>query len=151
MKLLRPIFTTLLLIATLATVGCEKPAPLPEERPIVVNYAALDGAWQLTYWQGRSLEENSLLYIEFDRSERCFTMWDNFDSMYATPTTGTFTIAEEEDGTYTLSGTYDHGVGDWSYSYAVKIMSNGDKMQWRARGKSEVMDFERIDEIPELN
>ena len=150
MKLLRPIFTTLLLIATLATVGCEKPAPLPEERPIVVNYASIEGAWQLTHWQGAPLDANSYLYIEFDRSERRFTMWDNFDSMYATPTTGTFTIAEEEDGTYTLSGTYDHGVGDWSYSYAVKIMNNGDSMQWHARGGPDLMVFERIDEIPEL-
>ena len=150
MKLLRLFFTTLLLFATLATTGCEKPAPLPEEQPIVVNYAALDGAWQLTSWQGAPLDENSYLYIEFDRSERRYTMWDNIDSMYATNTTGTFTITAEEDGSYTLSGTYDHGVGDWSYRYEVRILNNGNSMQWRARGGSDVMDFEHIDEIPEL-
>lgn len=150
MKLLRPIFTALLLTAALLTTGCEKPAPLPEEQPIVVNYAALDGAWQLTSWQGGLLDENSYLYIEFDRSERRYTMWDNIDSMYATNTTGTFSITQEEDGSYTLSGTYDHGVGDWSYRYEVRILNNGDSMQWRARGGSDVMDFERIDEIPEL-
>ena len=151
MKLLRAFFAILLLIATLTTAGCEKPAPLPEERPMVVNYAALEGAWQLTHWQGAPLEANSFLYIEFYRSERRYTIWDNIGSMYATDTTGTFSITEEEDGTYTLSGTYDYGVGDWSNTYKVTLQDNGERMQWRARGASEVMDFERIDEIPELN
>ena len=151
MKLLRAFFANLLLITTLTTAGCEKPAPLPEERPMVVNYAALEGAWQLTHWQGAPLEANSYLYVEFYRSERRYTIWDNIGSMYATDTTGTFTITEEVDGTYTLSGTYDYGVGDWSNTYEVTLRDNGERMQWRARGASEVMDFERIDEIPELN
>ena len=79
-------------------------------------------------------------------------MWDNIDSMYATDTTGTFAINEEEDGTYTLSGTYDYGVGDWSSDYRVELTNEGERMQWLSLdGTHQVMDFVRVAEIPEFN
>ena len=72
--------------------------------------------------------------------------------MYATDTTGTFTITEEEDGTYTLSGTYDFGVGDWSNEYYVELYDEGESMKWKSRsGSHQVMDFVRIAEIPEFD
>ena len=98
------------------------------------------------------MAEDTYLYIEVDRREHRYTMWDNIDSMYATDTTGTFAITEEEDGTYTLSGTYDYGVGDWSSDYRVTLSNKGERMQWISRsGSFQAMDFVRIEVIPELN
>ena len=150
MRLLQRLVATLIVVATIA--GCEKPAPLPTEEKIAVTYAALDGCWQLSMWQGAPMAEDTYLYIEFDRREHRYTMWDNIDSMYATDTTGTFAITEEEDGTYTLSGTYDYGVGDWSSDYHVTLSNEGERMQWISRsGSFQAMDFVRIEAIPELN
>ena len=150
MRLLQRLVATLIVVATIA--GCEKPAPLPTEEKIAVTYAALDGCWQLSMWQGAPMAEDTYLYIEFDRREHRYTMWDNIDSMYATDTTGTFAITEEEDGTYTLSGTYDYGVGDWSSDYRVTLSNKGERMQWISRsGSFQAMDFVRIEAIPELN
>ena len=152
MRLLNRLAATLLVVATTLITSCEKPAPLPSEERIAVTYAALDGCWQLTMWQGEPIAEETYLYIEFDRKEHRYTMWDNIDSMYATDTTGTFTITEEEDGTYTLSGTYDYGVGDWSSEYQVILWNKGKNMKWKSRnGSHQVMDFVRVDEIPEFN
>ena len=150
MRLLQRLVATLIVVATIA--GCEKPAPLPTEEKIAVTYAALDGCWQLSMWQGAPMAEDTYLYIEFDRREHRYTIWDNIDSMYATDTTGTFAITEEEDGTYTLSGTYDYGVGDWSSDYRVTLSNKGERMQWISRsGSFQAMDFVRIEAIPELN
>ena len=150
MRLLQRLVATLIVVATIA--GCEKPAPLPTEEKIAVTYAALDGCWQLSMWQGAPMAEDTYLYIEFDRREHRYTIWDNIDSMYATDTTGTFAITEEEDGTYTLSGTYDYGVGDWSSDYRVTLSNEGERMQWISRsGSFQTMDFVRIEAIPELN
>ena len=150
MRLLQRLVATLIVVATIA--GCEKPAPLPTEEKIAVTYAALDGCWQLSMWQGAPMAEDTYLYIEFDRREHRYTIWDNIDSMYATDTTGTFAITEEEDGTYTLSGTYDYGVGDWSSDYRVTLSNKGERMQWISRsGSFQAMDFVRIEVIPELN
>ena len=152
MRLINRLVATLFVVATLLIAGCEKPAPLPTEEVTPVTYMAIDGCWQLEMWQGRPIAEDTYLYIEFDRKERRYTIWDNIDSMYATDTTGTFTITEEEDGTYTLSGTYDYGVGDWSCDYQVILWNKGKSMKWRSRnGSHQVMDFVRVDEIPEFN
>ena len=152
MRLINRLWAVMLMAATLAVVGCEKPAPQPTEKPMAVTYSALDGAWQLTMWQGTELAEDTYLYIEFDRSSRHYTMWDNIDSMYATDTTGTFALTEEEDGTYTLSGTYDYGVGDWSCDYRVELTNEGNDMRWVSlSGSHQVMNFVHVAEIPEFN
>ena len=152
MRLFNKLLAIALIAASTLVVGCEKPVPLPTEERITVTYAALDGCWQLEMWQGIPIAEDTYLYIEFDRREHRYTMWDNIDSMYATNTTGTFTITEEEDGTYTISGIYDYGVGDWSSDYQVSLWDNGEHMHWISRsGSFQVMDFVRVVEIPEFN
>ena len=150
MRLLNRLIATLIVVATIA--GCEKPAPLPTQEKIAVTYAALNGCWQLSMWQGAPIAEDTYLYIEFDRTEHRYTMWDNIDSMYATDTTGTFALTEKEDGTYILSGTYDYGVGDWSCDYRVELTNEGNDMRWVSlSGSHQVMNFVRVAEIPEFN
>lgn len=152
MRLLNRLFAAFLTITTLAIAGCERPAPMPNEENIAVTYMAIDGCWQLNMWQGAPMADDTFLYIEFNRMEHRYTIWDNLNSMYAVDTTGTFTIIEEEDGTYTIMGAYDHGVGDWSNEYRVALLEDGERMQWWSRnGANQVMDFIRVAEIPEFN
>lgn len=150
MRKFRSIYLILALVSLVAMSSCEKPAPLPQDESLAVTYSALDGCWQLSHLQGTPISEDTYLYIEFDRTERRYTMLDNMNSMYGTETTGTFVISEQEDGTYTLSGTYDYGVGVWNNKYKVELTGE-DRMLWHSLGKElEVMEFNRIDQIPEL-
>ena len=152
MRLINKLLAIALVAATAIATSCEKPAPLPTEERIAVTYTALGGCWQLSMWQGSPIAEDTYLYIEFDSKEHRYTMWDNIDSMYATDTTGTFVITEEEDGSYTLTGIYDYGLGDWSSDYCVTLHNEGERMQWISRsGSFQAMEFVRIDAIPELN
>lgn len=152
MRLINRLVATLLIVATTLIAGCEKPAPIPTEEKIAVTYAALDGCWQLTMWQGAPMAADTYLYIEFDRTTRTYVMWDNINSMYGVESTGSFTITAEEDGRYTLSGAYDYGKGDWSNRYYVELYDEGESMKWKSRsGSHQVMDFVRIAEIPEFD
>jgi lipopolysaccharide export LptBFGC system permease protein LptF len=148
MRLLRPLCALLLLLASLSVTSCQKPAPIPQEESIAVTYNSIAGCWQLSHLQGVPLSEQTHLYIEFERKEPRFVMWDNLNSMYTVQSTGTYTITEQEDGSYTLSGTYDNGVGAWSNDYSVSLTDLGARMLWHSSG--EVLDFVRIDSIPEL-
>ena len=149
MRKFRFTYLMLALVSLVTMSSCEKPAPLPDEETVAVTYSALDGCWALSLLQGKPIAEHTYLYIEFFRTKRRYSMWDNMDSMYGTETTGTFAISDEE-GTYILSGTYDYGVGVWNNKYQVKLMSEN-RMVWYSMGQNhEVMEFERIDQIPEL-
>mgnify|MGYP003467003247 CR=1 FL=1 len=150
MRLLNRLVAAMMVVAATLIAGCEKPAPIPTEEHTPVTYDEIYGNWQMTMWQGSPIAEDTYVYIEFNGDARTYTMWDNIDSMYATDTTGTFTITEEEDGTYTLSGTYDYGVGDWSNDYRVVLTHEGEHMQWRALSANQTMDFVRVEAMPEF-
>lgn len=149
MRLFR--LTLLASIAAVATLmSCGKQVPIEDpEGAIVVSYSTVSGSWELTWWNGTPLSDDTILYIDLDRTERRFEMWDNIGSMYPVCTTGTFLLTAEEDGSYTLSGSYDHGVGDWNDEYRVEMLS-ADRMQWWSRTNGDVLDFMRIESIPEL-
>ena len=151
MRLFRLLLSVTLRLGAISTMSCEKPAPLPSDEKVAVTYYNIDGCWELSQLNGRPLQENTYLYIEFSRGDHSYQMWDNFNSMYGVCTTGTFYITEEEDGTYTLSGTYDYGVGDWSNDYRVVLTHEGDHMQWRALSANQTMDFVRVEAMPEFN
>ncbi len=149
MRYFKPICLIAALLSLVAMTSCDKPTSIPQSEKIALTYQIIDGYWQLTHLQGEPISADTYLYIEFDRTEHRYTMWDNMDSMYGTQTTGTFAISEQ-DGTYTLSGTYDYGVGVWNNKYKVELTSE-DRMLWHSLGKElEVMEFNRIDAIPEL-
>ena len=143
-------FKLLLLMASaLLMFSCEKPInndpPLPEPE---VTLRTIAGAWQLTEWNGKALQEGTYLYIELDKNQR-FEMWDNLGSMYTEHKTGSFAISKDDDERTIITGQYDNGVGDWNNSYVAYFMANGDYMAWTT--DTENMLFKRIDAIPELN
>ena len=144
-------FKLLLLMASaLLMFSCEKPInndpPLPEAE---VTLRTIAGAWELTEWNGKALQEGTYLYIELDGKSQRFEMWDNLGSMYTEHKTGSFAITKDENERTIITGQYDNGVGDWNNSYVAYFMANGDYMAWTT--DTENMLFKRIDAIPELN
>ena len=140
-----------LTVMSIIAISCEKPVvdneqPLPQPD---VTYETIAGAWQLTEWRGEALSEQTFLYIEFDDESRRFEMWDNIGSMYTQHKSGTFSIAQNGQKEFVLTGTYDNGVGDWANVYTVRMMAQGEKMVWYAEDENSI--FSRISEIPELN
>lgn len=140
-----------LAVMSIIAISCEKhvvdneqPLPQPD-----VTYETIAGAWQLTEWRGEALSEQTFLYIEFDDESRRFEMWDNIGSMYTQHKSGTFSIAQNDQKEFVLTGTYDNGVGDWANVYTVRMMAQGEKMVWYAEDENSI--FSRISEIPELN
>ena len=155
MRLLRPLCALLLLLASLSVTSCQKPAPIPQEESIAVTYNSIAGCWQLSHLQGVPLSEQTHLYIEFERKEPRFVMWDNLNSMYMVQTTGGFAITQDDEQ-YILTGWYDYGVGDWSSNYIVSMDAHGDYMFWvrmsdndqNGEDGDDRMAFKKIDNIP---
>ena len=151
MRLFRLFFTTsVAMLAALAS-GCQTPDSEREPEQIkAVTYYTIDGVWELTELNDKSLSEDTMLYIDFDRKEHRFEMWDNFYSMYMTKTTGMFAIEQDEYERYILSGWYDYGVGDWASDYIVEMTILGDYMLWQSMSNNEKMLLRRVEELPEF-
>lgn len=151
MRLFRLFFTTsVAMLAALAS-GCQTPDSEREPEQIkAVTYYTIDGVWELTELNDKSLSEDTMLYIDFDRKEHRFEMWDNFDSMYMTKTTGMFAIEQDEYERYILSGWYDYGVGDWASDYIVEMTILGDYMLWQSMSNNEKMLLRRVEELPKF-
>lgn len=151
MRLFRLFFTTsVAMLAALAS-GCQTPDSEREPEQIkAVTYYTIDGVWELTELNDKPLSEDTMLYIDFDRKEHRFEMWDNFDSMYMTKTTGMFAIEQDEYERYILSGWYDYGVGDWASDYIVEMTILGDYMLWHSMSNNEKMLLRRVEELPEF-
>lgn len=151
MRLFRLFFTTsVAMLAALAS-GCQTPDSEREPEQIkAVTYYTIDGVWRLEELNDKSLSEDTMLYIDFDRKEHRFEMWDNFDSMYMTKTTGMFAIEQDEYERYILSGWYDYGVGDWASDYIVEMTILGDYMLWQSMSNNEKMLLRRVEELPKF-
>lgn len=146
----RVIMLALAAIALLAS--CNRGATPAIVNPgMDVTYSTIDGCWELIAWNGEPIEESTYCYIEFNRTEQRFEMWDNIGSMYADKHSGSFTIEKNEYGEFILTGTYDYGVGAWSDTYRVTMYTPGEEMRWESTSTSDTYTYARIEEIPELN
>lgn len=152
MRSIKRLIMGAIVATSLLIVGCDRGAtPQIIDPGMAVTYSTIDGSWELVAWNSEELSEDTFLYIDFDRTEHRFEMWDNLGSMYADKHSGTFSIEEDEYGSYILSGTYDYGVGDWSEEYEVTIYTPGNTMRWESRTTNNIYTFAKIDAIPELN
>ena len=84
--------------------------------------------WRLTHLNGVEIFDDTELFIEFDNAKldngkesHRYKMLDNIGSMYPRLTTGSYSLVTEEDGSYTISGSYDNGSGDWNEEYRVAL------------------------------
>ena len=114
-----------------------------------VNYANLNGTWQLAEWNGQPLAEGTYCYIVFNRKDKTFEMYQKFDSMYARRITGKFTIEFDNYLGYIISGSYDYGQGKWNDSYIVTDLLPSGSMIWTVKDdNTDVSKYVRCDKVP---
>lgn len=152
MKLFRVMLSFAIVALALSITGCDKESEVQntEKQNMAVTYYTIDGVWQLVEWNDAPLAEGTLLYINLDRKEHRFEMWDNLNSMYPTMRSGSFLLSVDDKQRDIISGWYDYGVGDWASDYIVELSAEGDSMVWRAIANDEKMRFVEVDELPEF-
>lgn len=130
--------------------ACSKEDEMPIIPELEVNYANIDGIWMLTEWNGQSISEDIYCYIEFNRKEHTFRMFQKFDSMYTRLITGKFSLEKDDEWGNVICGTYDYGMGEWNNSYIITNLLESGSMIWTVKGdESDVTKYERCDKIPE--
>ena len=148
MKTLFNILTAFMLFISFS--GCsdnEEPA-LPVTLP--VTYANIEGTWQLTEWNGQPLPDGNYCYMELDRKDHTFTLYQKFDSMYGRTITGEYHLEEDPLQGTLISGTYDYGMGAWNRTYLVTELTEEGSMLWTATDdEGDVCRYERCEEIPD--
>lgn len=152
MKLLRVLLVFAIVATASFVTGCDKQSEVEnaQKQNMAVTYYTIDGVWQLVEWNDAPLAEGTLLYIDLDRKEHRFEMWDNLSSMYPTMRSGSFLLSVDDMQRDIISGWYDFGVGDWANDYVVELSAEGNKMVWRSLSGDENMTFVEVDELPEF-
>jgi len=131
-------------------VCCSEDEKIPVVAELEVNYANLNGSWKLTEWNGEALTEGVFCYIEFNRRERTFTMYQKFDSMYARCITGEFWLENDDEWGNIINGTYDYEMGEWNNSYVITELLESGSMVWTVKGdESDVCRYERCNKVPD--
>lgn len=115
-----------------------------------VNYANLNGTWRLSNWNGEDMnDDQSYVYIEFDRKERTYTMYEKISTGKGWKRTGKFNVEQDDKWGDVLSGTYDYGAGVWNQKYVVTDLTDN-SMTWTVKGDGDdVSKYTRCDGIPE--
>lgn len=146
--LLRVVFMlTLLFSLNSCSDSDEKQDIAPTLMPTPANIA---GTWMLTQWNDAPLPQGTYLYISFNRRERSFTMYQKFDSMYARRITGIYSIEQESNEDYVISGVYDYGTGEWNNSYIITELSASGSMIWTAKeNPADICVYTRCDAVPQ--
>lgn len=138
---MKNMFNRLLLMAAMvaAMVACtEKDGTENElkEPQLEVTRNNISGEWTLESWKGAPLAEGSYVYIDFVRSDRTYTMWQNIDSAPARKITGLYNIEIDEELGAVIRGNYDYGNGDWAHRYIVTSLT-ASQMIWVAKDDAE--------------
>jgi hypothetical protein len=98
----------------LVGVGC---GPIDSNKPqaeveLEVTPNNISGTWKLMTLNGNPPAEGSYVYIDFVRSDRTFTLYQNVDSFGNRTLTGRyFLYVDDELGVAMIRGEYDHGAG----------------------------------------
>lgn len=137
-------------IVIAATACSNDDEPKIVEQPLEVTYANVAGTWQLTNWNGKPLVDGLYCYIELNRKEQTFVIYDNMNSMFAHKLTGSFTLAKDEndESIDIISGAYDYDGGSWSNSYQLQVFAQ--RMTWTVlTDHTDVSLYERCPAIPD--
>lgn len=139
----------LIIIVTVGLVACDKDDEIIIEPELEVTYANIEGTWKLAEWNGEPTNDNTYLYVVFNRRDRSYEQYQKFDSMYARYITGSYKIQDNEDGNSIISGKYDFGMGKWNNSYIVTNLYESGSMIWTVeKNEADVSKYIRCDEVP---
>ncbi len=145
MKHLKSIIAVALLSLT-ACAGDESEPIIPE---LVINSRNIEGVWKLESIDNTTLDDEQYLYIEFERENLTYDMYENFDSKYSTQTVGEFFISKDEDSRTYIDGNYSANFGEkWGEHYYIEDFTL-ETMAWRGAASGEVQRFLRVEQIPE--
>ena len=126
-----------LLFAALALCSCNKTTE-PTEPMIDVTPTTIAGLWMLeSYENGKALSEGSYVYIEFERADRSYTLYQNVGSMYEQVKRGNYFIEIDSELGAVIRGNYgseEYNYHDWNSRYIVEMTAN--KMRWTATNDS---------------
>lgn len=140
------IFSFLLCVTACST---SEDAPVVE-MPLEATYSNVAGTWQLTNWNGAPLNEGLYCYMELDRKNQTFVIYDNMDSMYDKKMTGSYKLSKDknDENVDLISGEYAFGFGTWNNVYQIVVFE--ERMEWTVQGDAtDVSIYERCAEIPE--
>lgn len=141
---------TLLIALVCSFAACSDDDNTAAPTTLDVTPANIAGTWMLAEWNGNPIADGTYCYIKFNRKDRSFAMYQNFDSMYPRCITGLFSIEHDEDNGYTISGTYDYGMGEWNRSYVVTELYATGSMVWTAcDNPDDVCKYVRCDTLPD--
>lgn len=141
----------LMVVAALLCGGwsCNTPLDDVEKEPeIEVTLYNISGSWKLGEWSGHTLQDDNFVYIDFVRSDRTYTMYQNVDSFGTRVITGRFNLyLDETIGKQVLRGDYANGVGDWNHRYIVDRLTASTMVLVALDDSSDICTYHR-EEIP---
>lgn len=140
----------LLAMMVLSAVACDKNEPVGTEELLEVNVNNISGQWELIEWNGDAMAEGTYVYLDLERKDMTYTMYQNVDSFSNVPhvITGRYALSTDVSSGTVIRGSYDHDSGDWTHRYVIKWLT-AEAMLWVATDDPEVNQmFVRVDSIP---
>lgn len=138
--------------AALTLCCCNNQSNEASEPLLDVTPTNIAGLWMLeSYDNGATLADGAFVYINFERSDRSYTLYQNVGSMYTQTITGNYFIEVDSALGAVIRGNYgtnEYNYFDWSHRYIVELTAT--HMRWTAKDDSEnVSVYVRADSLPE--
>ena len=142
-----------LLFAAFALCSCNNATTNQTEELIDVTPTTISGLWMLeSYDNGNTLADGAFVYIDFVRSDRSYTIYQNVGSMYTRTITGNYFIDTDPEFGAVIRGNYgtdEFNYFDWSHRYIVEM--SADRMRWTAKDDPEnISVYVRAESMPEI-
>lgn len=133
----RIFYLTMVLLSVAAFVACDDTPVEVVDPQLDVTAHNISGTWMLESWKGSSLADGSYVYIDFERRDCSYKLYQNLGSFSTQRLTGRFYIeVDEAIGGAVIRGNYDYDRGDWSHRYIVTSLT-ANKMTWVAKDNVE--------------
>lgn len=137
--------------AAMALIACDKNDLSEPIEYLEVNANNISGTWELSQWNGSTLENGTYVYLDIVRKDKTYTMYQNLDSFADVPhvVTGSYFLDTDPELGAIIRGNYDYDAGDWSHRYIIRELTK-DSMVWIAKDdQTFIQKFVRISSIPE--
>ena len=136
---------TMAVAALLVMFACSDKIETPKYLDVTPNN--ISGSWRLESSCGAPLAEGAYVYVDFDRKDRTFEMYQNTDSFSTRYITGRYYIYVDGNAGSVIRGDYDFGNGAWAHRYIVTNLTEN-RMVWTALDDSKYVDVYVRCDIP---
>lgn len=146
MRKLQKLLFFIMLLATVTACNSNNDDAQPQY--LEATYANVSGTWVLSSWNGQAQTASPYVYINLDRKEHTFDIYQNLESDKSKHVTGTYSISIDENDRYLIEGTYDYSSGWWKHDYQITHVS-ATEMTWTATDQDDVSVYTRVSSIPD--